>query len=655
MLSLNNVSFKYTNDEYVFKNIDFKFPDRGFYFIIGKSGCGKSTLLSLIAGFLKGYEGEIIGNDDLSFVFQDPSLIDGLNVKENSLFSLTLNGEKDKKNVSLCEKNLNELGLMHLKDKKCDLLSGGEKQRVAFLRAKLANKDMILADEPTGALDINNSIVLMNLLKEESKNKLVICVTHNLTLANDYADCILELKNKKFTIVKDIKDTRNNVFKKEKEKEKRRYEIKFLDSLKIAFSFLYKKMGRVLLSSFTCGFAFCLLGFILSIGSSSNKFASIMTDMYLGRNVLKLSQLETVDQNNGISLERNVELNERVKGKLNKDFNIKFYKSLSFFVPSSYEYKVNEDMIDIIIDPIISYDKSKITVGRSIFEYNEVICNTNFSKAIFNNSEDILNHIIPIKIKKNVEIIYGNNTSYELIEYDLNLKIIGVVDEKNTFNYPTLYYDYNKMFDFIKKQELKGNSGYSIEELFNKDEYYGTDVNSYETIGVINEEISFYNWCKDNFKTLKVNSKFLSSYEACKTISTSISQIALILVVAIIIIVFFINIFSIFTLNIEIKKNYALVKAFSSNKKIFFNIIFANSNLWFLFSLFFFILFLPIFNLILPNILVLVGLPIELLNLNIIVFIIASFLMYLITLISNFASLIFLRKNNISMILRSEK
>ena len=190
-------------------NITLSFENKGCVFIIGKSGSGKSTLLGLLGGldnitsgdisvngmsFSKFKEKDYVNyrNQVVGYVFQDFHLIDELTIEENIAISLDL---QSKIYTNEINEALKEVDLEGYNNRYPKELSGGEKQRVAIARALIKNPEIILADEPTGNLDSKTTIQILNLLKEISKSRLVLIVSHNLNDANNYADRIIELSN----------------------------------------------------------------------------------------------------------------------------------------------------------------------------------------------------------------------------------------------------------------------------------------------------------------------------------------------------------------------------------------------------------------------------------------------------------------------------
>lgn len=289
MLELKNIKKSYKTGEFVqhaLKGVSLTFDRNEFVCILGASGSGKTTLLNIIGGLDRYDSGDLIinnmstkkFNDNLwdayrnncvGFIFQSYNLIGHLSVLENVEMSLTLSGVKNKK-----EKALNALDRVGLKDhayKKPNQLSGGQMQRVAIARAIVNDPEVILADEPTGALDTKTSKQIMELIKEISKEKLVIMVTHNPDLAKKYATRIIEVKDGEV-----ISDS----LPKEKYKNKNNIEIKktkmsFLTALKLSFNNIRTKKGRTFLTAFASSIGIIGISIILSLSNGFDKQVDI--------------------------------------------------------------------------------------------------------------------------------------------------------------------------------------------------------------------------------------------------------------------------------------------------------------------------------------------------------------------------------------------
>ena len=261
MLELKKICKSYITGnfkQHALKDFSLKFRKNEFVAILGPSGSGKTTLLNIIGGLDRYDSGDLIingkstkkfndttwdayRNNSVGFIFQSYNLIPHITILENVEMSLTLSGvsnaEKREKALSVLEK----VGLQDHINKKPNQLSGGQMQRVAIARALVNDPDLILADEPTGALDTKTSIQIMELIKEISKNKLVIMVTHNKELAESYATRIVELRDGE--LVNDTNPIKNE------EKIKEDYNIKktsmsFWTALKLSFNNIKTKKGR---------------------------------------------------------------------------------------------------------------------------------------------------------------------------------------------------------------------------------------------------------------------------------------------------------------------------------------------------------------------------------------------------------------------------
>lgn len=289
MLELKNIKKSYKTGEFVqhaLKGVSLTFDRNEFVCILGASGSGKTTLLNIIGGLDRYDSGDLIinnmstkkFNDNLwdayrnncvGFIFQSYNLIGHLSVLENVEMSLTLSGVKNKK-----EKALSALDRVGLKDhayKKPNQLSGGQMQRVAIARAIVNDPEVILADEPTGALDTKTSKQIMELIKDISKEKLVIMVTHNPDLAKKYATRIIEVKDGEV-----ISDS----LPKEKYKDKNNIEIKktkmsFLTALKLSFNNIRTKKGRTFLTAFASSIGIIGISIILSLSNGFDKQVDI--------------------------------------------------------------------------------------------------------------------------------------------------------------------------------------------------------------------------------------------------------------------------------------------------------------------------------------------------------------------------------------------
>lgn len=293
MLKLKNISKSYVigeNKQQVLKNININFRKSEFTSILGASGSGKTTLLNIIGGLDKYDGGELI-IDDIStkkysdrdwdsyrnyrvgFIFQSYNLISHQTILSNVEMALTLSGVSKKERRKRAIKALLSVGLKGHIYKRPNQLSGGQMQRVAIARALVNNPEIILADEPTGALDSSTSIQIMELLKNISKDKLVIMVTHNPELAKVYSNRIIELKDG--VIIKDSNPATHVKIEKQKRKINKT-SMSFLTSLGLSFNNLLTKKGRTILTAFAGSIGIIGIALILSLSNGVKDYVSNM-------------------------------------------------------------------------------------------------------------------------------------------------------------------------------------------------------------------------------------------------------------------------------------------------------------------------------------------------------------------------------------------
>ena len=284
MLELKKINKSYKTGDFVqhaLKDVSLEFRKSEFVSILGPSGSGKTTLLNIIGGLDRYDKGDLIINNKstkkftdkdwdsyrnncVGFIFQSYNLIGHISILDNVEMSLTLSGvgAKEKKEKAL--EALDRVGLKEHAHKKPNQLSGGQMQRVAIARSLVNNPDIILADEPTGALDSKTSKQIMNLIKEIAKDKLVIMVTHNAELAHEYSTRIIEFKDGKL-----ISDS-NPITKEEKNEDTisiKKTSMSFLTALKLSYNNIKTKKGRTALTAFASSIGIIGIALILSLSN----------------------------------------------------------------------------------------------------------------------------------------------------------------------------------------------------------------------------------------------------------------------------------------------------------------------------------------------------------------------------------------------------
>ena len=305
MLQLKDIVKKYNTggtEVEVLKKVNISFRESEFVSILGASGSGKTTLLNIIGGLDKYSSGDMLlmgrstkeftdrdwdsyRNGTIGFVFQSYNLIGHLSVIENVKLALSISGESNKENDIKAKKALEDVGLGDHLYKKPNQLSGGQMQRVAIARALVTNPKVILADEPTGALDSKTSVQIMELIKEISKEKLVIMVTHNPELARKYSDRIVSVKDGEI-----IEDTKPYI----EQEGNNGYELKktamaFSSAIKSSFKNLLTKKFRSLMTVVASSIGIISIGLVLAISSGMDKYIKTMQNENLSSMPITIS------------------------------------------------------------------------------------------------------------------------------------------------------------------------------------------------------------------------------------------------------------------------------------------------------------------------------------------------------------------------------
>ncbi len=319
MLKLKKITKTYVSGDTkveALKGIDISFRESEFVSILGQSGCGKTTLLNIIGGLDRYTSGDLIINEkstkeftdrdwdtyrnhSVGFVFQNYNLIPHQTVLSNVELALTLSGVSKVERRKRALDVLKKVGLEDQVDKKPNQMSGGQMQRVAIARALVNDPDILLADEPTGALDSETSIQIMELLKEIAEDKLVIMVTHNPDLANAYSTRIVRLLDGNIT-------DDSNPYHGEKEEQKNTEKTKktymsFMTALSLSLNNLMTKKGRTILTAFAGSIGIIGIALILSLSSGLRQYISRVEEDTLSSYPIQLDEA-TVDMTSMMDL-----------------------------------------------------------------------------------------------------------------------------------------------------------------------------------------------------------------------------------------------------------------------------------------------------------------------------------------------------------------
>ena len=484
------------------QDINVSFDKGELVSIIGESGSGKSTLMNLIGGLDSDYTGliEIDGKDlksfsskdlddyrkkKIGFVFQSFNLIPHLSVIENVTIALTLSNEKESVKTEKATKLLERLGLKdHLK-KKPSQLSGGQKQRVAIARALINNPDIILADEPTGALDSATTLQILEILKEiADEGKLVIMVTHSEKVAS-ISSRIVEISDGKISSDKKQKDyKKGKKFSEEEQKEnsqKKEKHLSWLSAFKLSLHSMWASKTKNFLMAFGVSISLIAMITMLAFGSGLTGYINSLAKSYSSTDVVTISkrtQMEEGSQgmasmfapnqftdeeissvindvNNHLQSQNNdfrADLNQNV----NYGFSIMTGFSQSAQVTLEGEEEITQDIFFLYTTPPY-YDQTKMLAGQiptSDVDENNV-GEVMFSEAIvkslgFENMEDVVGQTVTLKV------------DFAGIEISRQVKISGIVDVSVFENMLVMYVDFDYLANIVAEETLKQNGEETI-------------------------------------------------------------------------------------------------------------------------------------------------------------------------------------------------
>lgn len=345
MLQIKNICKEFKTGNLVQKaldNVSLNLRDSEFVAILGPSGSGKTTLLNIIGGLDHYDKGDLIinkistknykdrdwdsyRNHTIGFVFQSYNLIPHQTILANVELALTISGVPRSKRKAKAMKALEQVGLASQAHKKPNQLSGGQMQRVAIARALVNDPDIVLADEPTGALDSETSVQVMELLKEVAKDRLVVMVTHNPELAEEYATRIVNLKDGVICSDTNPYMIENEKEEKAKHKNMGKTSMSIFTSLLLSFNNLKTKKGRTALVSFAGSIGIIGIALILSLSNGVNNYIKSIEEETLSEYPIQIqstgidiSSMLVSDQNDGKS---NNEDNIKVTSKITNMFS----------------------------------------------------------------------------------------------------------------------------------------------------------------------------------------------------------------------------------------------------------------------------------------------------------------------------------------------
>ena len=531
MLELKNIKKTYiTANEKVeaLKGINLKFRESEFVSILGQSGCGKTTLLNIIGGLDRYTSGDLIINGKstknfkdrdwdayrnykVGFVFQSYNLISHQTILSNVELALTIGGisKKDRKERAI--KALDEVGLKDQIHKKPNQLSGGQMQRVAIARALVNNPDIILADEPTGALDTKTSVQVMDILKKISKEKLIIMVTHNPELAEKYSSRIIRILDG--VITEDSNPIQDNEKEEPKETNKiGRTSMKFWTAFRLSLNNLLTKKGRTILVSFAGSIGIIGIALVQSVSNGFQAYVDSIQEETLTSYPLTIMQeatdiagtLLSMTAEESTNTENTTIKEEQYISKVLSNLSTNDLKSFKNYLEKNYD-EISNDLSTIkysySVEPTIysidSTQKLAKLSPNNIFgsafgnngmmsSFTSIYSQMMDDKETLNNSYDILAGRFPENYDELLIVLSERNTISDLLVYSLGLRdtkelsdivtkimsgeTVNINNEAMEFTYEDLM---NKELKLIMPYDIyKYNEKYDVYEDMTQDEGY---------------------------------------------------------------------------------------------------------------------------------------------------------------------------------------
>lgn len=488
LLELKNIEkkFRISKKEYfvALSHINLAFKKGEFVSIVGKSGSGKSTLLNLIAGLDFPTSGELVIGDktskkfkkkdwdlyrknNIGFIFQNFNLIEHLTALENVEIVMNLIGLKYSKRRERAIELLKKVGLENHINHKPSELSGGQKQRVACARALANDPDIILADEPTGALDKKTGKQIMELIKSIASDKLVIMVTHNNELALEYSSRIIKVKDGEIESDETLKEEKTNDTKTILQKKNK--VMSFYEAFKLSLRNMKKKKGRVIMTTLAGCIGIIGFALITGLGNGANIYIDKQLNKFGTANILILDKTvkekalngeENIVPTTNINDYNEILNNEYIKSNIDeKRMYIDFSSSKLKIKDTSFseeKNKTNEQtgisIYGLASDKNLGFLKENIDGNIPVEGKKEILVNQATARKLLKTldlSTDDLKQIIG----KTVILTYtaeGMPTGV-----DIEFVVSGVVNELD-LGVGTAYYNYEDMMKFLKDIDLGG-------------------------------------------------------------------------------------------------------------------------------------------------------------------------------------------------------
>ena len=466
------------------EDINLSFDKGEFVSIVGKSGSGKSTLLNLIAGLdiptsgellidsktskkFKNKDWDLYRKNNIGYVFQNFNLIEHLTALENVEIVMNLIGISMAKRKKRATMLLEKVGLKEHLNHRPSELSGGQKQRVAIARALANDPDIILADEPTGALDSKTGEEIMELILSISKEKLVIMVTHNNELAKRYSSRIINVKDGKILSDEKIKEIEKNS-KKTTLKKKNRV-MSFFEAFKLSLRNMSKKKARVAITTIAGSIGIIGFALIIGLGNGANIYIDKELNKFATANVLIVTNTkkivndegkEEITYSNDKNAFDNILNDENIKSKIKSVRNTIVVTPSVIINSNSENEKSYEDMQIFALADENSLDHIKENVIGILPKegQNEIVINKETARKLLKGM-DIESGNIEAVIGKTV--ILNIPLGIPNFKIEKEFKISGIIEELD-IGVDSVYYNHNDMKNWLESEKIMDKSIYDI-------------------------------------------------------------------------------------------------------------------------------------------------------------------------------------------------
>lgn len=581
-IELHNLGLTYESSSQsskIFENVNLTIGPAGLVGIVGESGCGKSSLLNMIASYQNVERGKIdIGVDksEVSVIFQNFNLIDHLNVEENVGLPLILKGKTYEKALKFARLKLKKVGIPELGKRKISEISGGQQARVSLARGVLLNPKIILADEPTGSLDRQNSLQVMSLLKDLSKESLILVVTHDEELAKQFCDKIYEIKNYNLVKIhdscsplKEAGDIRTVLRKTGR--------VKFKENIRLSYSFLKRKLKKIIASSFFCALCFALLFMTLNVNSNGLEMLDELSSNYMDYTCVNLVEKRKIDvSNREMSLIKNVRLSREKQDEISgMDLDLTYYPSLDGFISPYSNLKYAGKYLDSKAFLLPSFPEESKLVGTLPNAYSQIVVNQDFLDlnpnmklgSYLNYSNDLI-----------VQTNYLSSQVSDVLHLNITFKIVGISKEKCIVGRASVYYDYLKMFDKLSGIKLTNASrtyGYDvrIKDRLTYMSYDDDTLTCFKTIAKCSDPVGLAKSVSLAYSDeVVVNNAGLDIANSINDLIDSFSKIVIMFLCLAIACSFFLELVFIDNLYEEKRNELAIYLSFHISKKTFFNL-----------------------------------------------------------------------------------